>query len=309
MRIAFLGASSQIARDLAPLFAATSGVQLERFLRDLDTDEAWRQKTGPHTVPAARSLSEWTQRPAFDVVLNFIGAGSPARAAALGANILDLTTRYDDMVLAYLHQHPGCRYVFLSSGAAYGSDFELPARHSTVASFPINALDQRHWYGLAKFQTECRHRARPDLGICDIRVFSYVSPSLDMNSRFLLADIVRALAQGHLLETSSQDIYRDYISPADLFALICSVLQHPACNIAVDAYSLAPVGKMQLLDHLSKRFQLRYRLVDQPAGINATGIKPHYFSENRKAAEFGYLPRLDSLSAVTNTVDQLLSQT
>ncbi|MBG7620174.1 NAD(P)-dependent oxidoreductase [Herbaspirillum sp. AP02] len=308
MRIAFLGASSQIARDLAPLFAAVPGLALERFLRDPDGDVAWRTQAGLHAVPAGHHLHEWTQRPAFDAIVNFIGAGSPARATGLGANILELTAHYDDMVVAYLQRHRGCRYLFLSSGATYGSDFVVPARHDTVASFPVNALDQRHWYGLAKFQAECRHRARPELNICDIRVFSYVSTSLDMNSRFLLADIVRTLAEGGTLDTSSQDIHRDYISPPDLFALMHSMLMHAPCNTAVDVYSLAPVGKMQLLDHLSKRFGLRYELVERATGLNATGIKPNYFSENRKAAEFGYLPRFDSLSAVIHTVDQLLSQ-
>jgi nucleoside-diphosphate-sugar epimerase len=308
MRIALLGASSQIARDLAPLFAREPDVELARFVRDVDADAAWREAAGGAGVPAARALAGFDAAESFDAVINFIGAGDPARAAALGESILEITRRHDELVMSYLQRHPSCRYLFLSSGAAYGADFEQPAEATTRATFPINDLGPRHWYGLAKFHAECRHRASPGLAIVDLRVFSYVSRSLDTGSRFLVADIARALASDQTLVTSAHDIRRDYICPDDLFALMRSVLAAPAANLALDCYSLAPVGKMQLLEHLGRRHGLRHARTDAPAGINATGLKPNYFSNNRKAARFGYAPRFDSLTAVTDAIEHILSQ-
>lgn len=46
-------------------------------------------------------------------------------------SIFDVTLRFDEMVLNYLKNHPACRYLFLSSGAAYGSGFNEPANRDT----------------------------------------------------------------------------------------------------------------------------------------------------------------------------------
>jgi len=308
MRLAFLGASSQIARDLAPLFAQNSQVKLSRFVRDIGADHEWRAKYQPEGVPAARPLVDFGAQEDFDAIVNFIGVGDPARAAMLGARILDITYQYDEIVLDYLRRRPSCRYLFLSSGAAYGTVFERPATQSTQARFPINGLGSHCWYGLAKFLAECRHRASPELAVADIRIFSYVSRSLNVNSRYLIADIVRALAHGQVLKTSSQDIIRDYVSPQDLFSLMWIMLTTCLDNVAVDVYSKATVRKMMLLAHLGEQFGLRHALVDSPVGINVSGIKPNYFSKNRKAAEFGYDPQCDSLTAVTDAIRYILSQ-
>ena len=42
----------------------------------------------------------------------------------MGASIFDVTLKYDEMALDYVRQHPDCRYIFLSSGAAYDSKEE-----------------------------------------------------------------------------------------------------------------------------------------------------------------------------------------
>ena len=51
----------------------------------------------------------------------------------MGNSIFDVTLRFDEMVLEYLQAHPACRYLFLSSGAAYGSGFSEPANRDTPA--------------------------------------------------------------------------------------------------------------------------------------------------------------------------------
>ena len=97
--------------------------------------------------------------------------------------------------------HPACRYLFLSSGAAYGSSFNEPAnmeiRQPVVA---INDLSPHEWYGVAKLHAECRHRSHPELPIIDIRVFNYFSRTQDISARFLITDILRAIRDKTVLE-------------------------------------------------------------------------------------------------------------
>ena len=129
----------------------------------------------------------------FDAIINFVGVGNPAQAIAMGNSIFDITLRFDEMVLDYLQTHPNCRYLFLSSGAAYGSSFNEPVNRDAPAIVAINNLVPQDWYGVAKLHAECRHRSYPELPIIDIRVFNYFSRTQDISARFLITDILRAI--------------------------------------------------------------------------------------------------------------------
>ena len=78
----------------------------------------------------------------------------PVQAAAMGASIFDVTLKYDEMALDYVRQHPHCRYIFLSSGAAYGSSFDEPVDENTKAVIAINNLQPQDWYAVAKLHAE-----------------------------------------------------------------------------------------------------------------------------------------------------------
>jgi hypothetical protein len=45
------------------------------------------------------------------------------------------------------------------------------------------------------------------------------------------------------------------------------------------------------------------------AGVNATGSKPHYYSLNTRAADFGYQPGFTSLDGVLIQAGETLSYT
>ena len=80
--------------------------------------------------------------------------------------------------------------------------------------------------------------------------------------------------------------------------IICAILAAPATNAVVDAYSKSPICKPTLLVTMHEKFGLKYEIVQTGAGVNATGGKPHYYSTNTKASEFGYLPQLTALEGV-----------
>lgn len=298
MRIAILGATSQIARDLVQSMAAQGTHTLVLYARRPQAVSQWLASVDLPDRYAVCDFDAFSADEHFDAILNFVGVGNPVAAAAMGASIFDVTLKYDELALGYVRQHPACRYIFLSSGAAYGTSFDAPVDASTKATVPINNLQPQDWYGVAKLHAECRHRALAPLPIVDIRVFNYFSHTQDMSARFLITDILLAIRDKTVLKTSADYIVRDFIHPSDFCRLVNAILSAPATNAVVDAYTKAPIDKPTLLKAMHEKFGLQYEVVQTGAGVNATGGKPHYYSFNTRAQRFGYMPGLTSLDGI-----------
>lgn len=298
MRLAILGATSQIAKDLTQSFAKSSKHCLALFARRPEAVVTWLNSLGIDQKWDVAGYESFSASQNFDVVINFIGVGNPVQTAVIGASIFDITLQYDELVLRYLKEHPSCRYIFLSSGAAYSSTFDEPATKNTVARIPINNLQPQDWYGVAKLYAECRHRALANLAIVDIRVFNYFSHTQDMEAQFMITDIVRAIRDKVVLNTSPDYMVRDFIGPDDFYRLVNAILSSPATNDVVDCYTKAPIDKPSLLAAMQAKFGLKYKIVESAACVNATGSKPHYYSLNQWASNFGYRPALTSLEGV-----------
>lgn len=298
MIIAILGATSQIAKDLVQSFAANSRHDLVLYARRPGAVMQWLTQINLAQRYEVADFAAFTADKHFDAILNFVGVGNPAQAAAMGATIFDVTLKYDELALGYVRQHPNCRYIFLSSGAAYGSTFETPADANTKAVIDINYLQPQDWYGVAKLHAECRHRSLPHLHIVDIRVFNYFSHSQDISARFLITDVVRAIKSSETLITSSANIVRDFIGPDDFYQLVTLLLRAPVMNEVVDCYTGAPVEKVTLLSVMKNMAGLKYEITNLPIGLNATGIKQNYYSTNRFAARVGYAPTKTSMESI-----------
>lgn len=307
MRIAILGATSQIAKDLIVSFSMAKDIHLHLFARRPNEVKNWLVSTGLTDRYQVDEFDEFAKN-SFDTVINFVGVGNPAQAIAMGNAIFDITLSFDELVLDYLQTHTSCRYLFLSSGAVYGSSFREPANLDTPARVSVNNLLPHEWYGVAKLHAECRHRALPEMSIYDIRVFNYVSRTQDFSARFLISDILRSIRDKIVLKTTPDYIVRDYLHPSDFYRLVRSLLAAPATNAAVDCYSLAPIDKQTLLTTMRERFGLKYETTTSTAVVNATGSKPHYYSLNKRAAEFGYLPSLTSQDGITREVEAIFKQ-
>lgn len=296
--IAFVGASSQIAKDLICSFATAGKTALLLYVRNLDTTKAWVVKQDLEAVCTVHPYEAYGEL-SHDVVINFVGVGDPRRAAEMGASIFEITARFDDMVLTDLARNPGRRYLFLSSGAVYGNAFAEPVTASTQAAIAINNIQPQDYYAAAKLHAEVRHRARQDLATLDLRVFSMFSRTQTIESRFLITDIVRAIRDGRTLQTSPDYIVRDFMHPDDFHRLVECLLAAPPANCAIDCYSREPIDKPTLLQTMAECFGLCYEVVgDVNVRVNATGSKPNYYSLNRKAAEFGYQPAWSSLECI-----------
>jgi nucleoside-diphosphate-sugar epimerase len=305
MHIAILGANSQIARDLISFFL--SSVTLYLFVRRKHETMEWVESQDLACRVIVFEYDDFFNN-SYDAIINFVGSGNPLRTAELGIEIFDITQLFDSKAIKYLDSNPCCKYIFFSSGAAFGSIFDEPVNENTTAIVDLNHFNHQDWYGAAKMYAEVRHRARPDLSIADLRVFSYFSRSQNINARFLLSDAARAIIERTTLLISDEFMERDYIHPEDLFQLISLILEQSKFNGAIDCYSKNPVSKMQLMDALVERYGLKVEIGFSTGVINATGFKKKYYSLDKRAQRIGYVPKYGSLEGILVEMDSLLKE-
>ena len=307
MEVAIFGANSQIAKDLIRAMKGDDFYSLTLYVRDidrLDRDSLSLLSDKKFNLSEYKSVNSDYK---FDAILNCVGVGDPARAKAMSGQILDITQKYDDLALSYLDRNPSCRYIFLSSGAVYGGGFDKAFSEDSRSSIPVNELRISDFYGIAKLHAEAKHRARADQEIVDLRVFNYFSSYQDISSSFLISDIARAIIDGSELPTSSTDLVRDYITPADFYGIVDCILRFRGkINCPVDCYSKSPVGKFELLDALVEKFGLIYSVDSGFSSLNATGLKNIYCSDVRVAERFGYRPSLSSIEGITIELGKIL---
>ena len=306
MKIAIFGATSYIAKDLLLSFSTNNEHNLKLFVRKPSVMVEWLDSNSIVEHCSVHSYKEFDLDIKADTIINFVGVGDPARAKEMGSSILDVTYQYDDMAIKYVEAHPKCKYVFLSSGAVYNSDFNDPVNNTSIAKIPINDLQSQHWYGIAKMYAECRHRSLPHLSIVDVRIFNYFSSTLDIKSKFLIADIVRSIKSGESLHTSEHDIVRDYICQDDFYQLVLLVLNNDVGNEAFDCYTKQPISKMGLLKEVQKKYGLKYETISDDK-VNITGFKLNYYSENHIAENIGYVPDKSSLDNILCEIDKIIN--
>ena len=302
MRIAILGATSQIAQDLILSFSKNQDYNFSLFSRNIELLEKWINSENLNEKYQAQKYTEFVNHQKYDVIINFVGIGNPIKAQKMGGDIFQITEQYDDMALDYIKQHKETKYIFLSSGVVYGSSYQEPVNKDTVATVDINNLKSTDWYAISKLYVEAKHRSLSELSIVDVRVFNYFSHTQDMSARFLITDIVRAIKNKEVFKTSADNIVRDFITPPDFYRLIQAIIDFKPINTALDCYTKSPVSKFDLLNELKDEFGLKYEIDKSVNIVNATGVKINYYSTNYKAKSVGYSPQNTSLEGVTTEV-------
>ena len=302
MKIAILGATSQIAKDLILSFSDEH--DLELFSRQATAMGRWMVENNLSRYHS-RTYFDFSAIKGFDVIINFVGAGTPEKVTKMGTNIFYITETFDRMAMEYIDQHPECKYIFMSSGAVFGDNFSIPVDATKHAVFPINDLQPQHYYGMAKMMAEVRHRIT-QRNIIDLRVFNYISHTANINSRFMIYDIIRAIKEKTVFKADRTPLMRDYIGPLDFFQMINVLLRQDNINCAIDCYSRQPVSKDTLLSTMSTKYGLNYETVGHPVGYQSTGIKEKYYSTNTAAYALGYRPTLTSMEAIILATDKIL---
>jgi nucleoside-diphosphate-sugar epimerase len=308
MRVAILGATSQIAQDLILSFSEKKSYNFSLFGRNIKLLEKWVVSEKLSKRYQVQNYSSFNHDQKYDVIINFVGIGDPVKAKKMGSDIFSITEKYDEMALDYIKHNKETKYIFLSSGAVYGGDYQKPVSKNTLSMIDINNLDITDSYAIAKLYTEAKHRSLSDLSIVDIRVFNYFSHTQDMNARFLITDLVRALKNKEVFKTSPVDIVRDFITPPDFYNLVQAIIDFKLTNTALDCYTRSPVSKFDLLSELESKFGLRYEADEGISIINATGAKLNYYSINNMAKNIGYEPKRTSLSGLEYEINAIFRE-
>lgn len=292
MRIAIFGANSHIGSDLILSFARKTSDSLILFSRNKEALANWLKKNQIPTHYVATDYSEFYAKAPYDAIINCIGIVDPKAASSLGEAMVDLTLQYDAMIMDYLRVNSKTQYIFLSSGAVYGDVFDKPADEFTLLQVPTN------WYGLAKQRAELRHREHPEWLITDLRIFSYFSSRVSLAAGFFMSQLLTCLRDNAIFYTSTDNIWRDYLHPADLYQLIQCILANSSVNQSLDCYSKACIDKLTLLNAMQHQFGLRYAFLKTSSESSQSNLKTNYYSLNKQANEYGYQPRYASLDCL-----------
>ena len=302
-RIAILGANSLIAIDYIELVLKKTERFLYLFTRNplgmsglLDDGCASKFKfLGYEDFGKER----------YDLIINFVGGSDPALINKLGKEIFVITQQYDDLAIQYLQKNTTCKYIFISSGAAYGNVFAYePATNITKSNFDFDNLPAFDYYGAAKYLSEQRHRTFLNLHIVDVRVFSYFSKRQSLNSKLFLPQLIGAIKNGAVFSTLNEEMWRDYIGPIDFFNFLECMLSQDGINDSFDCFTRAPVSKLALLKKLADEYGLRLSLLmPDERKINP---KTWYYSVNRRAESLGYFPEFNSINTILNGIKGLI---
>ena len=296
-RIAILGATSHIAKGLISNFAQNTECKLFLFARSHKCIEEFLKENslkGDILIKGFKDFHSYE----YDVIINCVGLGVPNKLKGKTDLIFQLNEEFDNMVISYLDKHPRSRYINFSSGAVYGNNFNDKIREGTLSKIDVNNIKPQDYYGIAKINSEAKHRSRKDLNIIDVRIFSYFSRFIAFDSGYFLSDLVKCVKENRELITDACDFIRDYIGPVDLFNLIKLIIKHKPFNGPVDAYSRKPVSKFKLLEFFAKKYALRYVIDNKIKFACPTGSKNVYCSLCRAADKLGYAPEFSSLETV-----------
>jgi nucleoside-diphosphate-sugar epimerase len=302
-RIAVLGANSQIALDYIESSLEKNNRELALFSRN---PTALQYLVGSKYAPKYELL-EYNQfgLGSYDLIINFVGGSDPVLIAKMGKDIFAITEQYDDLVINYLKKNKRCKYINISSGAAYGGVFSnAPASALTQSSFDMSNLVPAEYYGAAKYLTEKKHRSLLDLMIIDVRIFSYISKRQNLDSKLFLPQAISAIKNKTDFLTSYEEMWRDYIGLNDFFNFLECAINAFELNDSFDCFSCSPASKLKILELLADDFGLK--ILKSRSEASLINAKKYYYSLNKRAEVIGYLPKYDSLDVIRQTVLSLI---
>jgi nucleoside-diphosphate-sugar epimerase len=293
--IAIFGATGHIAKNLIYYFSKNTEDKLFLFSRNHKKSENFISNLiSDKNIVCDTYENIFSHH--FDVIINCIGISNPSEISKYKNEILPLSKKYDDLIIEYLKKNNSSQYLNLSSGAVFG-DFSQPVNDASLFKQSINDSFINS-YSLAKIYSETNHRLLHSLNIIDIRIFNFFSRFINLNTDFLIPEIIRSINKNEEFITNKQNFFRDFIHPEDLFKLINLCIKNPKLNIAFDTYSTSPISKYSILEEFSNYFDLTYSFKDDLKIEQPTGFKKNYFSLSRKANNIGYFPTFSSLETL-----------
>ena len=296
MKIAIFGASSLISKDLIINFIKHNpDFKLHLFSRNKSILKEWLNSNNIlKNIETINEYEAFVLNKKFDVVMNFVGIGDPTKLKKIGEDIISITNHYDDLVIKYLKKNIKTKYIFMSSGIVEHKEDNKSKRLA-------------NHYLTAKLNAEKKHRSMKDLSIVDLRIFNYISKTIDLNSSFLITDIFNAVINKKVFKTNSLNIYRDFVGSDDFYRLIlCAIEYSLPINMSIDCYSRSHTDKITILEMLSSNFNLKYELNDNLHFESPSGEKLKYYSTKMNGGIIGFEPSYSSLDTISLELKRII---
>ena len=309
LKIAILGATSHIAKNLIANLATDSGLYL--FARSVSRCRDFVKTELPHQLEDIKLLDieSFSQFDVHaDLLINCVGFGTPEKLRKAGVEIFQVSEKYDNISLSYISNHK-IPYVSFSSGAVYGPDISGKIDDRAEFRICLSSIEPNDAYRISKLNSEAKHRAAEGLAIFDLRVFGFFSRFIDMTSNYLASEMLRAIREKTEFLTDKEDIIRDYVHPFDLTDLVRRCAKASVPGGAFDVYSRHPVSKSQMIDEFQRHMGLRVRYVPSVRNTSMTGKKRYYASGNYRAGKLlGYNPRYSAIEALLSESEYILGK-
>jgi nucleoside-diphosphate-sugar epimerase len=304
-KIAILGATGYVGRSLVrEFFLEKKSYHLSLFSRSKEKLHTHIPETPKKVEYSAHSYDDF-HKGEYDVIINCTGISSSPNVQKNPFELFKVTEEVDSLVIDYLHHNPKALYVNISSGVVYGENFETSVTEKSKTILPAGFFEGGESYAITKINAEAKHRALSAYNIVDIRVFGFFGALVDVDSPFLMSEIVKSLRDKKVFVTNKDDIIRDYVTACDLLTLITLVMKKTTINDYFDIYSKKPISKFALLKALTKKYKLDYTIT-VPTAKTKMIAKNAYFSKSKKATTvLGYKPERTSLDGILSELDRL----
>jgi nucleoside-diphosphate-sugar epimerase len=296
-KIAILGATGYIAKSLIYQLAGYDEYKVSLFSRSKEKVQSFLDTLTIKGMFSVYCYDEFKSEK-YDAIINCTGIGDPIFLKKDPTAIFKVTEEMDEFVLSYLQKNPDTFYINLSSGAAYAQSTEKAIQINSKCIIDINNLVPSDFYGIAKVNSEAKHRSMLNFNIVDLRIFSFFSQFIDPEAGFFMSEIISCIKNKKILKTSADDMVRDYVGSQDLLNLIILCIKNKKLNDVFDVYTLKPIAKFELLDFFKEKYGLTYEILITEEYFSPTGKKIEYLSNNHKAESLGYLPVHTSLSGI-----------
>ena len=304
--IRIVGASSAIAQDFLRV-ASKVGSEHMFHLYSRDFGFLPALKINNLTI-FTHSFSDFEIAEGCDAVLNFVGLGSPSRVALESSGLGPLDLKVDLACMRLLELNPEATYLYMSSGASYGSDFSIPAVDANELPEMSKFDLPREVYGWIKRSTEVRHRSLPQYKIINLRIFGYASRNMDLNAGFLLSDLAKSLLTGEPAQISTEITHRDFINPEFFHELVDYCLENNLPNTSLDLVSTSSLAKDELVAALEGIFGLKVKWEETPPKSNSIS-KCNYFSQSTRLGDYGFVNNKSALEMVIDELQAIVSST
>jgi nucleoside-diphosphate-sugar epimerase len=303
-KIAILGASGHIGRNLVWYFSQEKQYDLVLFSRNHNN----LKNTIKSFCREDMLVDNYTNfgRHDHDVIINCVGTSDPKEIQKQRSSIMLTSENYDNQVIEYMKKHGNSMYINMSSGSVYGHKFINPVDDSSYCELDLNNPNPGLFYSVAKLYSEIKHRSLTDLNIVDLRIFGFFSRFIDLKATFFMSELVSAIKYKEKFLTSPVNFVRDFVHPHDLFLLVQKCMNKVTINNTFDVFSKAPISKFEIIDSLSKLYDLKHEIREDKTFYSPTDIKQNYYSLSRKAEILGYSPKYSSLETITDEIKDIL---